>query len=72
MLKTSIIQRRELEPLWEKAGKIIRHYEKAANCISAVMGADCISVDYTGHPKALLFCLLCKRYYQFAEKLKSY
>jgi len=40
MSKLNIIQRRELEPLMLKAGKIVKYYEKAANCSAAVMGSD--------------------------------
>jgi AraC-like DNA-binding protein/ligand-binding sensor protein len=38
---SNIIQRRELEPLLTKAQKIVKHYEKAANCTASVMGPDC-------------------------------
>jgi AraC-like DNA-binding protein/ligand-binding sensor protein len=34
---SNIIQRRELEPLLLKAHKIVKHYEKAANCAASVM-----------------------------------
>jgi len=40
MSKLNIIQRRELEPLMLKAGKIVKYYEKAANCRANVMGSD--------------------------------
>nr|AGS52789.1 helix-turn-helix, AraC type [uncultured bacterium contig00142] len=36
----NIIQRRELEPLLNKAGKIAKCYEKAANCAASVMDWD--------------------------------
>jgi YesN/AraC family two-component response regulator len=36
----NIIQRRELEPLLHKAEKIVKHYEKAANCSASVMGPE--------------------------------
>ena len=49
----NIIQRRELEPLLLKANKIVKHYEKAANCTASVMGPDC----ETG---ANNFCSVCK------------
>ena len=45
MSTTTIIQRRDLEPLWAKAGEIARHYERAGNCISALMGADYVSIE---------------------------
>ena len=40
MHKLNIIQRRELEPLMLKASKIVKYYEKAANCRAYVMGPD--------------------------------
>jgi len=63
MSTTNIIQRRDLEPLWLKAGEVARHYEKAGNCISALIGADYVSVEASKHPKCGVFCSLCKRYY---------
>ena len=72
MLTSSIIYRRDLEPLWFKANEIVRHYEKAADCIAAVMGADCVEVEHSKHPKANLFCLLCKRYQQHVSDMASY
>jgi len=68
MVKTNIIQRRELEPLWAKATKVMRHYEKVSNCIPAVVGCDGM-VEYSKNPKALLFCSLCKRFDRNAGKL---
>ena len=72
MLNKNIIQRRDLEPLWNRATEMVQYYEKAANCIAAVIGPDNVSVELSQHPKAVLFCLLCKRYYQRAEELASY
>jgi len=69
MHKTNIIQRRDLEPLWHKAGEVTQHYEKAANCVAAVVGAGYGAVEFSKQPKAALFCLLCKKYYHSAEKL---
>jgi len=63
MPTTNIIQRRDLEPLWVKAGEIVRHYERAGNCISALVGSDYVSMEPSGHPKSGVFCALCKRYY---------
>jgi AraC-like DNA-binding protein/ligand-binding sensor protein len=68
----NIIQRRDLEPLWFRATEVAQHYEKAADCVSSVIGADCISVKYSEHPKAGLFCTLCKRYYHSSWKLASH
>jgi len=72
MISTNIIQRRDLEPLWFKANEVIRYYEKAADCVTAVIGADCIAVENSKHPKATLFCQLCKRYYSCSSKLHPY
>jgi len=36
----NIIQRRELEPVFVKALKVVKHYEKAANCAASVTGPD--------------------------------
>ena len=69
MKKPNIIQRRDLEPLWHMANEVVRHYEKAADCISAVMGADCIAVENSRHPTSGLFCSLCKRYSGYASKI---
>jgi AraC-like DNA-binding protein/ligand-binding sensor protein len=64
MTKTNIIQRRDLNPLLLKACKVVRYYEKAADCIVSVLGPDCNSIEDSRHPKAMLFCTLCKRYCQ--------
>ena len=69
MRVTNIIQRRDLEPLWHKANEVVRHYEKAVDCISAVVSADCVSIEHSKHPKANIFCMLCKRYHLHASKL---
>jgi len=69
MRKTNIIQRRDLEPLWYKATEVTQHYEKAANCVAAVIGANCASVEFSKRPNAALFCQLCKKYYHSAENL---
>jgi len=63
MSTTNIIQRRDLEPLWAKACEVARHYEKAGNCMSALIGADFISFEPSKNPKSNFFCALCKRYY---------
>jgi AraC-like DNA-binding protein/ligand-binding sensor protein len=61
MSNTNIIQRRDLKPLLSKASTMARHYEKAGNCVTSVMGADFISIEQS---KLMLFCSLCKRYSQ--------
>jgi len=69
MTTTSIIQRRDLEPVWLKANEVVRHYAKAANCISAAVSANCALVEYSKHPKTNTFCDLCKRYHQHSSKM---
>ena len=60
MLKTqNIIQRRELEPLLLKAKKIIKHYEKAADCAVSLLGPDCETADNIQDVNSLVFCSLC-------------
>jgi AraC-like DNA-binding protein/ligand-binding sensor protein len=68
MLKTSIIHRRDLEPLRAKASEVVYHYEQASDCRAAIIGADRVSVEFPKNPKALLFCKLCKRYCQCGWK----
>ncbi|MDR0456369.1 MAG: helix-turn-helix domain-containing protein [Treponema sp.] len=72
MSKANIIQRRDLEPLWFKATEVVRHYEKASDCITSVIGADCIAHELSKHPKAVFFCTLCKRYQQSVRELAPY
>jgi AraC-like DNA-binding protein/ligand-binding sensor protein len=72
MSKTvNIIQRRDLDPLLFKACEIVRHYEKAANCLVSVLGPDCKSVEFSSPPKAVLFCTLCKRFCEKAGRKLS-
>jgi AraC-like DNA-binding protein/ligand-binding sensor protein len=52
----NIIQRRELEPLLHKAFKIVKYYEKAANCAASVMEPD----GDTGIYQLCSFCKQCK------------
>ena len=68
MSTTSIIQRRDLEPLWLRAREIVWHYESALDCVAAVMETKCTAADFCKHPKALVFCSLCVRYHQHASK----
>jgi AraC-like DNA-binding protein/ligand-binding sensor protein len=62
MSELSIIRRRELDPLLFKALEILRFYEKATDCLISVLGPDYRMVKKSKHPKATLFCTLCKRY----------
>ena len=72
MQRTSVIQRRDLEPLWCRAAEVAQHYERATNCIAMVIGANCASVKFSNQPKAFLFCQLCKKYYHSAWKLSPH
>jgi AraC-like DNA-binding protein/ligand-binding sensor protein len=72
MSKTNIIQRRDLRPLWSKASAMARHYEKAGNCVTSVMGADFISIEHSRHPKHMLFCSLCKRYHKNSRNMAAH
>jgi len=69
MSQTNIIQRRELKPLWLKAGQMAQHYEKAGNCVTSVMGSDFITIVHSKHPKHMLFCSFCKRFHQNARNM---
>jgi len=53
---SNIIQRRELEPLLNKALKVVKYYEKAANCAASVMEPD----GDTGINQLCSFCKQCK------------
>jgi AraC-like DNA-binding protein/ligand-binding sensor protein len=69
MSKMNIIQRRELEPLWYKATEVAQHYEKAVDCVAAVIGLDSFFVSPSQKPNVPHFCTLCKRFYHAAWKL---
>ena len=53
----NIIQRRELEPVMIKAQKVVKHYEKAANCAASVTGPDWDSA--AGHFYSI--CRQCRK-----------
>jgi len=53
---SNIIQRRELEPLLNKAFKVVKYYEKAANCSAYVMEPD----SETEICQLCSFCKQCK------------
>jgi AraC-like DNA-binding protein/ligand-binding sensor protein len=69
MLKTSIIHRRDLEPLWVLSTEVVQHYEKAVNCATAVVGLDGFLVSRSREANPPYFCILCKRFYHAAWKL---
>jgi YesN/AraC family two-component response regulator len=52
---SNIIQRRELEPLLNKAFKVVKYYEKASNCAASVMEPD----GETGINQLCSFCKQC-------------
>jgi len=64
---SNIIQRRELEPIMLKALKIVKHYEKAANCAASVMGPDCDASSIQSYS----ICRHCSAVCQSAASEKS-
>jgi AraC-like DNA-binding protein/ligand-binding sensor protein len=60
----SIIRRRELDPLLARALEVLKSYEKATDCPISVLGPDFHTIEESKHPKAMLFCTLCKKYCQ--------
>jgi AraC-like DNA-binding protein/ligand-binding sensor protein len=64
----SIIQRRELDPLLARALEVLKSYEKATDCPVSVLGPNLYIIEESKHPKSMLFCTLCKRYYQDHHK----
>jgi AraC-like DNA-binding protein/ligand-binding sensor protein len=67
---SSIIGRRELEPLKMKARELLSFYEKAADCIVQVLGQDGHPLE-SRHPKDLFFCELCKKYQKDGKVCKK-
>jgi AraC-like DNA-binding protein/ligand-binding sensor protein len=65
---SSIIRRRYLDPLLSRALEVLKAYEKATNCPISVLGPDCCTLEESKHPKAMLFCTLCKKYYRDRQK----
>ncbi|MCL2609524.1 MAG: helix-turn-helix domain-containing protein [Treponema sp.] len=63
MPTTNIIQRRDLEPLWSRAGEIAGHYENAGNCVASVIGADFTCRQVSTNPRNGVFCELCRRFH---------
>jgi AraC-like DNA-binding protein/ligand-binding sensor protein len=58
----NIIQRRELEPLLLKAQKVVRFYEKAAECAVTILGPDYGEHDISLNPRMMVLCALCGRH----------
>ncbi|MCL2067163.1 MAG: helix-turn-helix domain-containing protein [Treponema sp.] len=44
---SNLIRRREVDPLLLKAQKIVKHYEKAADCAVSVLGPEYVSAEKT-------------------------
>ena len=59
----NIIQRRELDPLFMRARKLVKHYETAAECPVSLLGPDWDTRKNLAHPRTLFFCAICKRFY---------
>jgi AraC-like DNA-binding protein/ligand-binding sensor protein len=64
----SIIRRRELDPLLSRALTVLKAYEKATDCPILVLGPNCRAAEESKHPKAMLFCDLCKKYCRDSNK----
>jgi AraC-like DNA-binding protein/ligand-binding sensor protein len=64
----SIIRRRELDPVLEKALETLKSYETATGCLISVLGPDYHMLEKSKHPQAMLFCTLCKKYHQDSSK----
>jgi AraC-like DNA-binding protein/ligand-binding sensor protein len=64
----SIIHRRELDPLLARALEVLKFYEKATDCPVSVLGPNFHIIEESKHPKAMLFCTLCKKYAQDHHK----
>jgi AraC-like DNA-binding protein/ligand-binding sensor protein len=67
----TIIHRRELDPLLARALEILKYYDKATNCPVSVLGPNFQAIEESKHPKAMLFCSLCKKYYAAPGKKLS-
>ena len=58
--KVSIIGRREIEPLLDKAQKILMHYGKAMTCSTALIDRNGKTVKIQNTDKDLQLCELCR------------
>jgi len=71
MSKLNIIQRRELEPLIIKAGRIAKHYENASNCacnVSSADGSNTASLTGTGIESENNFKAICAGCREFDDE----
>ena len=56
------VQRQKSEPVLSNALNVIRHYSKATECMTTVIGPDYNPVDISSKPEGLFFCSVCKEF----------
>jgi AraC-like DNA-binding protein/ligand-binding sensor protein len=57
---SSIIKRREIDPLLLKASKVVSSYKKAADCMVFVLDNSGQPVDSQDYKNAMSFCAVCR------------
>ena len=65
--KASIISRREIEPLLDKARIILRYYSEAVDCSAAVLDRNGNCMRTPEYKKQIRFCGFCKKHYRKAS-----
>ncbi|MCL2070195.1 MAG: helix-turn-helix domain-containing protein [Treponema sp.] len=61
--ETSIVSRREIEPLLAKARQMLNFYDEAMDCPAIVMNRAGQAITGFEHKRQLRFCELCKKYW---------
>ena len=71
--ETSIISRREIEPLLAKASQILMYYSEAMDCSALLLDRNGHTVKIPNLKKQMCFCELCKKHNHntFLTELKS-
>ncbi|MDR3338144.1 MAG: AraC family transcriptional regulator [Treponema sp.] len=65
---SSVISRREIEPLLLKAAEVLKSYEEATGTVVSVLDLSGHSVHEPRYDRILHFCTLCKKYYSDKER----
>jgi len=60
----SIISRREIEPLLDKARKVLMYYDTALNCSAVVMDRNGLPIKRPEYTNQMKLCELCMRCFQ--------
>ncbi|MDR0313433.1 MAG: helix-turn-helix domain-containing protein [Treponema sp.] len=60
LAQETVINRREIEPLFLEAQQLMEWYEKASGCETLIHNADGSSVSQANRRKSLSFCVLCR------------